>query len=127
MLNKDQFFNFLKINNNMEFSKEEIINRFAESKNEEQSIDSLLSELEVESTYTNSNLIASCKAGTVYYKWKNLNITNWFLILSSSIFVDFNILKFTVDEFQHFRRRIKVNNFIRFAISTLRIISSRIQ
>ncbi len=71
MLNKDQFFNFLKMNNNMEFSKEEIINRFAGSKNEEQSIDSLLSELEVESTYTNSNLIASCKAGTVYYKWKN--------------------------------------------------------
>ncbi len=71
MLNKDQFFNFLKINNKMEFSKEEIINRFAESKNEEQSIDSLLSEIEVESTYTNSNLIASCKAGTVYYKWKN--------------------------------------------------------
>ncbi|MFI5405811.1 MAG: hypothetical protein ACHQ1D_04775 [Nitrososphaerales archaeon] len=70
MLNKDQFFNFLKINNKMEFSKEEIINRFAESKNEEQSIDSLLSEIEVESTYTNSNLIASCKAGTVYYKWK---------------------------------------------------------
>jgi hypothetical protein len=71
MLDKDQFFNFLKINNNMEFSKEEIINRFAESKNEEQSIDSLLSEIEVESTYTNSNLIASCKAGTVYYKWKS--------------------------------------------------------
>jgi hypothetical protein len=71
MLNKDQFFNFLKINNKMEFSKEEIINRFAESKNEEQSIDSLLSEIEVESTYTNSNLIASCKAGTVYYKWKS--------------------------------------------------------
>ena len=71
MLDKDQFFNFLKINNKMEFSKEEIINRFAESKNEEQSIDSLLSEIEVESTYTNSNLIASCKAGTVYYKWKS--------------------------------------------------------
>jgi hypothetical protein len=71
MLNKDQFFSFLKKNNSMEFSKEEIINRFAESKNEEQSIDSLLSELEVESTYMNSNLIASCKAGTVYYKWKS--------------------------------------------------------
>ena len=71
MLNKDQFFNFLKINNKMEFSKEEIINRFAESKNEEQSIDSLLSEIEVESTYTNSNLIASCKAGTVSCKWKS--------------------------------------------------------
>ena len=71
MLNKNQFFDFLKINNKMEFSKEEIINRFAESKNEEQSVDSLLSELEVESTYTNSNLIASCKAGTVYYKWKS--------------------------------------------------------
>ena len=70
MLSKDQFFNFLKINNNMEFSKEEIINRFAESKIEEQRIDSLLSELEVESTYTNSNLNASCKSGTVYYKWK---------------------------------------------------------
>ena len=66
----DNAFYFLKINKNMEFSKEEIINRFAESKNEEQNIDSLLSELEVESTYTNSNLIASCKAGTVYYKWK---------------------------------------------------------
>jgi len=71
MLNKDEFFSFLKINNSMEFSKEEIINRFAESKNEEQSIDSLLSELEVESTYMNSNLTASCKAGTVYYKWKS--------------------------------------------------------
>lgn len=70
MLNKNQFFAFLKINNKMEFSKEEIINRFAESKIEEQSIDSLLSEIEVESTYTNSNLNASCKAGTVYYKWK---------------------------------------------------------
>ena len=71
MLNKDQFFDFLKINHSMEFSKEEIINRFAKSTNEEQSIDSLLSELELESTYTNSNLIASCKAGTVYYKWKS--------------------------------------------------------
>jgi len=71
MLNKDEFFSFLKINKNMEFSKEEIINRFAESKNEEQIIDSLLSELEVESTYANSDLAASCKAGTVYYKWKN--------------------------------------------------------
>jgi hypothetical protein len=70
MLNKNQFFNFLKINNKKEFSKEEIINRFAESKIEEQSVDSLLSELEVESTYTNSNLNTSCKAGTVYYKWK---------------------------------------------------------
>jgi hypothetical protein len=70
VLSKAQFFNFLKINNNIEFSKEEIINRFAESNNEEQSIESLLSELEVESTYTNSNLHASCKAGTVYYKWK---------------------------------------------------------
>lgn len=70
VLNKNQFFNFLKINNKMEFSKEEIINRFAESKIEEQSVDSLLSELEVESTYTNSNLNTSCKAGTVYYKWK---------------------------------------------------------
>lgn len=71
MLNKDQFFNFLKINNKKEFSKEEIINRFAESNNEEQSIDRLLAELEVESTYTNSNLNASCKSGTVYYKWKS--------------------------------------------------------
>jgi hypothetical protein len=71
MLNKDEFFSFLKINKNMEFSKEEIINRFAESKNEEQIIDSLLSELEVESTYANSDLAASCKGGTVYYKWKN--------------------------------------------------------
>ena len=70
MLSKYQFFTFLKINNKMEFSKEEIINRFAESKIEEQSIDSLLSEIEVESTYTNSNLNTSCKAGTVYYKWK---------------------------------------------------------
>jgi hypothetical protein len=56
MLNKNQFFAFLKINNKMEFSKEEIINRFAESKIEEQSIYSLLSEIEVESTYANSNL-----------------------------------------------------------------------
>jgi hypothetical protein len=72
MLNKDQFFTFLKINISTEFSKEEIINRFAESKIEEENIDSLLSELEVESTYTNSNLAASCKAGTVYYKWKSI-------------------------------------------------------
>ena len=71
MLNKNQFFDFLRNNNNMEFSKEEIINRFAESKSEEQSIDSLLTELEVESTYLNSDLNASCKAGTVYYKWKS--------------------------------------------------------
>jgi flagellar biosynthesis chaperone FliJ len=71
MLSKDQFFNFLKINNNKEFSKEEIINRFAESNNDEQSIDRLLAELEVESTYTKSNLNASCKSGTVYYKWKS--------------------------------------------------------
>ena len=71
MLSKDQFFNFLKLNDNKEFSKEEIINRFAGSYNEEQRIDQLLAELEVESTYTNSNLNASCRSGTVYYKWKS--------------------------------------------------------
>lgn len=70
MLSKEQFFNFLRTNSR-EFSKEEVINHFAESTTEEQSIDSLLSELEVESTYAISNLIASCKGGTVYYKWKS--------------------------------------------------------
>jgi len=71
MLNKQIFLDFLKSNYGKEFSKEELINRFAESEAEEQAIDRLLSEIEVEHTYNRNDLVASCKAGTVFFKWIN--------------------------------------------------------
>lgn len=69
MLTKNEFFNYLKKNSNKEFSKEEIINLFSNSFDEEEQIDKILSEIEVESTYQRSSLIASCKGGTVFYQW----------------------------------------------------------
>lgn len=68
VLNKRQFFEFLERNYDKEFSKEEIINHFSDSITDEYNVDKLLSELEVEFTYTRSSVIVSCKAGTVYYK-----------------------------------------------------------
>jgi hypothetical protein len=72
MLDKSELFAYLKKNNNTEFSKEEIINVFSKSIDDENEIDDFLSELEVESTFRlPSNLDVKCKAGTVYYKWNN--------------------------------------------------------
>jgi len=69
MIDKLEFFKYLKKNYGREFSKEEIINSFSKSTEEENKIDDFLSEIEVESTYSQSNLFVTCKAGTVYYKW----------------------------------------------------------
>lgn len=71
MLDKQVLLDFLKSNNGNEFSKEELINRFAVSDADEQLVDKLLSEIEVENTYNKKELIASCKGGTVYFKWVN--------------------------------------------------------
>ena len=74
MLDKLELFAYFKKNNNVEFSKEEIINIFSKSIEDENEIDDFLSELEVESTFTSpSNLDVKCKAGTVYYKWNYNN------------------------------------------------------
>ncbi|MBA3751085.1 MAG: hypothetical protein H0X03_09400 [Nitrosopumilus sp.] len=69
MIDKLEFFKYLKKNHGIEFSKEEIVNIFSKSAEEESKIDDFLSEIEVESTYSQSNLFVTCKAGTVYYKW----------------------------------------------------------
>jgi hypothetical protein len=71
MLNKDILIDFLRSNDGNEFSKEELINRFAVSEANEELVDKLLSEIEVENTYNKRELIASCKGGTVYFKWVN--------------------------------------------------------
>jgi L-fucose isomerase-like protein len=71
MINKQVFLDFLKTNYGMEFSKEELINRFSESEVDEQILDRLLSEIEVEHTYNKNELVASCKGGTVFFKWIN--------------------------------------------------------
>jgi hypothetical protein len=74
MLNKLELFDYFKKNNNIEFSKEEIINIFSKSLDDENEMDYFLSELEVESTFvSHSNLDVKCKAGTVYFKWNNNN------------------------------------------------------
>jgi hypothetical protein len=69
MFDKLEFFNYLKKNHDREFSKEEIINSFSKSIEDERKINDILSEIEVESTYFQSNFFVTCKAGTVYYKW----------------------------------------------------------
>ena len=69
MINKSEFIDFFKINSGIEFSKEEIINMFSKSSEDENEIDDFLSELEVDSTYASSNLFVTCKSGTVYFKW----------------------------------------------------------
>jgi hypothetical protein len=69
MINKSDLVDYFKKNYDTEFSKEEIINIFSKSADDENDIDSFLSEMEVESTYAPSNLFVKCKAGTVYYKW----------------------------------------------------------
>ena len=60
MLNKLELFDYFKKNNNIEFSKEEIINIFSKSLEDENEIDYFLSELEVESTFV-SPLKSRCK------------------------------------------------------------------
>ena len=72
MLDKQVLLDFLKSNDGKEFSKEELINRFAESDDDAKLIDKLLSEIEVENTYNKKELTASCKGGTVYFKWINI-------------------------------------------------------
>ncbi|MGN6709459.1 MAG: hypothetical protein ACTHKF_08945 [Candidatus Nitrosocosmicus sp.] len=69
MINRYDFLNFLEKNSDTEFSKEEIINTFSKTEEEQYIMDNLLSEIEVESTYTRTNLTVNCKGGTVYYKW----------------------------------------------------------
>jgi hypothetical protein len=69
---KSDFYEYFKKNRGMEFSKEEIINIFSKSHEDEVEIERFLSEMEVESTYSPSNLFVTCKAGTVYYKWNEL-------------------------------------------------------
>jgi len=69
MINKSDLFDYFEKNYDREFSKEEIINTFSKSIDDESIIDQFLSEMEVESTFTPSNLYVKCKAGTVYYKW----------------------------------------------------------
>lgn len=69
MINKSELVDYFKKNYDNEFSKEEIINIFAKSSEDENQIDNFLSEMEVESTFAPSNLFVKCKAGTVYYKW----------------------------------------------------------
>lgn len=69
MIDKLEFYNYFKNNSEKEYSKEEIINTFAKSLEDEVEIERFLSEIEVESTYSSSNLFVTCKAGTVYYKW----------------------------------------------------------
>ena len=71
MLDKQILLDFLKSNDGKEFSKEELINRFALSDADEKVVDQLLSEIEVENTYNKKQLTASCKGGTVYFKWIN--------------------------------------------------------
>ena len=69
MINRYDFLNYLKKNSDNEFSKEEIINIFSKTEEEENFINNLLSEIEVESTFTQTNFNVNCKGGTVYYKW----------------------------------------------------------
>ncbi len=76
MIDKSELFNYFKKNYGTEFSKEEIINIFSKSSEDEIEIDDFLSELEVESTFVTSNLFVTCKAGTVYYKWNEPNEKN---------------------------------------------------
>ncbi len=71
MITRNDFINYLKRNSDTEFSKEEIINTFSNTKEDENFMDNLLSELEVESTYTQTNLNVNCKGGTVYFKWNS--------------------------------------------------------
>lgn len=69
MLTKQDIFQFLKNHHNNEFSKEEIINRFSKNQSDEVLIEKMLSEIEVEYTYARKPLNATCKGGTVYFKW----------------------------------------------------------
>ena len=69
MTDKSDFYEYFKKNRGMEFSKEEIINIFSKSSMDEVEIERFLSEMEVESTYSSSNLFVTCKPGTVYHKW----------------------------------------------------------
>ena len=70
-MDKRILLDFLKSNDGNEFSKEELINRFAVSDTDEELVSKLLSEIEVENTYYKKELNASCKGGTVYFKWIN--------------------------------------------------------
>ncbi len=71
MITKEKLIKYLKETTPKEFSKEEIINKFSNSIDEENKLNDLLSEIELESTYYKTNLNVSCKAGTVYYQWIN--------------------------------------------------------
>ncbi len=69
MIDKFNLVDFFKNNVNVEFSKEEIINTFSKSAEDENDIDQFLSEIEVKSTFVPSNIFVNCKGGTVYFKW----------------------------------------------------------
>jgi hypothetical protein len=53
------------------YSKEEILNLLAKSEEDDTDIEMLLAELEVASSVkeSHSNIYATCRGGTVYYKW----------------------------------------------------------
>lgn len=76
MLTKQDLFDFLQNNCDQEFSKEAIINRFSESQADEILVEKMLSEIEVEFTYSRKPLNATCKGGTVYFKWTAFEDTN---------------------------------------------------
>jgi hypothetical protein len=75
MLTKQDLIEFLQNHYNKEFSKEELINRFSQDPSDEISIEKMLSEVEVEFTYLRKPLNATCKGGTVYFKWTHLDNT----------------------------------------------------
>ncbi|HEY6536645.1 MAG TPA: hypothetical protein VIY08_12730 [Candidatus Nitrosocosmicus sp.] len=69
MIDKFNLVDYFKNNINVEFSKEELINTFSKSVEDENEIDQFLSEIEVKSTFVPSNILVNCKGGTVYFKW----------------------------------------------------------
>ncbi|MDQ3872788.1 MAG: hypothetical protein M3258_04160 [Thermoproteota archaeon] len=64
--------NILRRDPSKMYSKEEILNLLAPIEKDKE-IEALLAELEVESSVGEgrSNVYATCRAGTVYYKWNS--------------------------------------------------------
>ena len=69
MITRQTLIAFLQENCNQEFSKEDLINRFSNLQIDEIVVEKVLSEIEVEFTYSKGELVATCKAGTVYFRW----------------------------------------------------------
>ena len=67
----EQIENILRTDPSRMFSREEILNTLAPSKQDSQ-VEQLLAELEVSSSSKEgsvSDVYATCRGGTVYYKW----------------------------------------------------------